>query len=139
MFKPNRKHQTIMSRCKTVLHKATKIYYIDFSGLRTPDEIAEVMSESKTHIRNQPPKSMITLANIEGMHFNGSIKDLFIEFVKGNKEFVQHSAIIGVDGLRRIVFNGVIKMTGRDIRCLGSFEDAINWLVDRKVDSSVTV
>ncbi|HOO84789.1 MAG TPA: hypothetical protein PLS94_09510 [Prolixibacteraceae bacterium] len=117
-----------MNRCYFIDHKGTRIYYIDFTNLRTEKEIEEVMIESKTLIRSSSKKSMINLANIEGMHFNNTIKELFTEYVKGNADYVQKSAIIGVTGLKRIVFNGIMKLTGRDVNCLNSVEEAKNWL-----------
>lgn len=121
-----------MKRCFYIESQGVNIFYIDFNGLQTENEIIEVLVESKTEIRSHPIKSMINLANISGMHFNNSIKELFFEFVKGNANYVQHSAIVGVDGIRRIVFNGIMKLSGRDVRCFDSVEDAKKWLVERK-------
>ncbi|TCO06929.1 hypothetical protein [Natronoflexus pectinivorans] len=124
-----------MKRCDFIECKGVRIFYIDFSNLKNIEEIKAVINESKNFIRSQPPKSMINLANIEGMHFNGEIKELFVEYVKGNANHVFQSAIIGVDGLRRIVFNGVLKLTGRDVRCLESKQAAMDWLAERKLAS----
>ncbi len=123
-----------MKKCFYIESQGVNIFYIDFSGLQTENEIMEVLVESKMEIRSHPMKSMINLANIEGMHFNSSIKDLFFEFVKGNANYVQHSAVVGVDGIRRIVFNGLMKLSGRDVRCFDSVEDGKKWLVERKIE-----
>jgi hypothetical protein len=125
-----------MDRCYFIQHKGVQIYYIDFSDLIMLKEIEEVITESKKFIRSQPAKSMINLANIDGMHFNSQIKDIFIEYVKGNTPYVFQSAIIGVDGLRRIVMNGVLRLTGRDVRCHESKDQALDWLVERAAVSS---
>lgn len=121
-----------MKRSFYIESQGVNIFYIDFSGLQTENEVIEVLVESKIEIRSHPIKSMINLANITGMHFNNSIKELFFEFVKGNANYVLHSAIVGVDGIRRIVFNGIMKLSGRDVRCFNLVEDAKKWLVERK-------
>lgn len=126
-----------MKKCFFIDSQGVKIFYIDFTNLIKEEEIEAVINESKTLIRSRPKKSMINLANIEGMHFNGRIKELFVEYVKGNADFVQHSAIVGVSGLKRIVFNGIMKMTGRDVRCLDTVEDAKRWLVERTREKSM--
>jgi hypothetical protein len=126
-----------MKKCFFIDSQGVKIYYIDFTNLKTVEEIEVVLIESKTLIRSRPHKSMINLANIEGMHFNSQIKELFVDYVKGNADFVQHSAIVGVSGLKRIVFNGIMKMTGRDVRCLDTVEDAKKWLVERYREKSL--
>lgn len=120
-----------MNRCYYIEQNGVRIFYIDFSSLKSYTEIETLIVESKRFIRSQAPKSMITLANIDNMHFNGQIKDLFVEYVRGNAPYVRHSAITGVDGLRRIVLNGVLKMTGRDVRCHESLDQAKLWLADR--------
>ncbi len=126
-----------MKRCRFISHQGVDIYYIDFSDLKTVEEIDGVMIESKTFIRAQAMKSMFNLANIQNMHFNGKIKDLFVEFISGNADHVYQSAIVGVDGIRRIVFNAVLRLTGRDVRCHDSVEAALNWLAELK-ESVVT-
>lgn len=118
-----------MSKTYFLTHKGIDIYYMDFSGLRTEQEIVEVINESKAHIRKQHPKSVMGLANIDNMHFNSTIKELFADFIKGNKDYMKASAVVGVTGLKQIVFNGVMKITGRDVKSFGSVADAKDWLV----------
>ncbi len=126
-----------MKRCFFIETQGVNIYYIDFSGLKSEDDIDAVLTESKALIRSRPLKSMVNLANIEGMHFNNRIKEMFVEYVKGNADYVMHSSIIGVNGLKRIVFNGIMKLTGRDIRCFDSIEEAKKWLVERVKEKSL--
>ena len=125
-----------MKRCFFIDTQGVNIYYIDFTGLQSEADIDAVLTESKTLIRSRPLKSMVNLANIEGMHFNNRIKEMFVEYVKGNADYVMHSAIIGVNGLKRIVFNGIMKLTGRDVRCFDSIEEAKKWLVARVKEKS---
>lgn len=117
-----------MGKTQTIFHKGKAVFYIDFSGLKTEPEIAAVIEEGKAFIRSKPPKSVYSLTNIEEMHFNSNIKELFSDFVKGNKEHVKASAVIGVNGMKQILFNGIMKITGRDIRSLNSKEQALDWL-----------
>lgn len=126
-----------MKRCFFIETQGVNVYYIDFNGLQSESDIDAVLTESKALIRSRPLKSMVNLANIEGMHFNNRIKEMFVEYVKGNADYVMHSAIIGVNGLKRIVFNGIMKLTGRDVRCFDSIEEAKKWLVERVKEKSL--
>jgi hypothetical protein len=38
------------------------------------------------------------------------------------------SAVVGVTGLKQIVFNGLMKLTGRDVKSFNSVDDAKRWL-----------
>lgn len=128
-----------MGRCIFIEAHGVKVFYIDFTNLQSEHEIEAVLYESKSVIRSQPQKSMVNLANIEGMHFNNRIKELFVEYVKGNAPYVRHSAIVGVNGLKRIVFNGVMKLSGRDVRCFDSADDARKWLAGRSLEKSISL
>jgi len=102
---------------------------MDFSKLANTEEIKSVISESVRHIRVQPKESLLTLTIIEDMHFSNEIKDLFSEFMKGNKPYVKAGAVVGLSGLQQIVYNGLMKITGRDIRSFSNELIAKDWLV----------
>ena len=117
--------------CKTeqISHKGKRIYYLDFSGLHSFEEIKTGIEGSKKYIGVQPPSSLLTLTNTDGMHFSNEIKDLFTDFAKGNKTYVKASDVIGLSGLASIVYNAIMKMTGRNVKSMKSFEEAKDWLV----------
>jgi hypothetical protein len=118
-----------MARTLNINHQGKNIYYMDFGSLQKVEEINAVIAEAKQYILNQSPSSILALTNLEGMHFNNQIKDLFTDFVKGNKPFVKASAIVGIHGLKQIVFNGVMKITGRDLRSFSDIESAKSFLI----------
>ena len=114
-----------------ISHHGKNIFYMDFSGLKSEEEIKSVIEQSIRHIRSQPPKTSICLANILEMHFNNNIKDIFMDFVKGNKPYMKASAIVGVTGLKQILFNGIMKMTGRDVKSFNELNQAKEWLASQ--------
>lgn len=121
-----------MRQPEIISYKGKSIFYMDFSGLRDIGEIEELINQSKIYIRFQPEKSVITLSNIAGMHFNAEIKSLFSDFISGNKLYVSYGAVIGLSGLQRIVYNGIMRITGRDIRSFETFDIAKDWLVTQE-------
>jgi hypothetical protein len=104
---------------------------MDFSNIREVSEIKQLIDKSVEYIRSQPNSSLLTLTNIEGMHFNSEIKNMFSDFVSGNKPHVKTGAVIGLNGLQRIVYNGLMKITGRDIRSFDNINVAKDWLSTR--------
>jgi hypothetical protein len=117
-----------MSKTQTIVHNGKTIYHMDFSNLNNPSEIQNLIKESIRFIRLQPPSSVLTLTNIQGMHFNSEIKELFNDFIKGNKPYVKAGAVVGISGMQQILYNGLMKVTGRDIKAFDKVEDAKNWL-----------
>jgi hypothetical protein len=120
-----------MSKPQQLVHKKKIIFYMDFSNLNNKSEIKNLIDESIRHIRSQPALSLLTLTNIEGMHFNSEIRDLFNDFIKGNKPFVKAGAVVGLAGLQQIVYNSLMKVTGRDIKAFSNPDEAKDWLALR--------
>jgi hypothetical protein len=120
-----------MNRTQTLTHKGKSIFYMDFCQLQSVEEINFVMNEAKAFIQNQPNTSVIALTNIDGMHFNNEIKDMFSKFIASNKPHIKTSAIVGISGLKNILFNGLMRITGRDIKSFSDLELAKNWLISQ--------
>jgi hypothetical protein len=117
-----------MPKTQQIIHNKKAIFHMDFSNLKTTREINDLISESVRYIRSQPPVSVFTLTNIQGMHFSTEIKELFNAFIAGNKPYVKAGAVVGLSGMQQILYNSLMKMTGRDIKAFGNIEDAKNWL-----------
>jgi len=121
-----------MLRTQVIDFQGNKIFYMDFTNLKSVNEIVNVMNEAKSYIFKQPPSSVLALTNIEGMHFNNQVKDVFSEFVKQNKPYIKNSAVVGVDGLKQILYNGIMKLTGRDVKAFSTMSVAKSWLISGK-------
>jgi hypothetical protein len=120
-----------MARTQQITHKGKTIFFMDFSNLNIVEDINRVIGESIQHIRTKPMNSLYCLTNISGMHFSSEIKDLFQNFVKGNKPYVKASSVVGLSGLQQIVYNGLMKITGRDIKSFSTLEEAKDWLASK--------
>ncbi len=120
-----------MNRIQIINYRGKKIFFHDYSTIQSSDDIGEIMKEVKAYIHAQPVSSVYSLASIEGMHFNNTIKDMFNELLKSNKAYVKASAIVGVTGLRQIVFNGIMRISGRDVKAFSSLELAKDWLAQQ--------
>jgi hypothetical protein len=117
-----------MGRAKLINHNGKDIYYMDFSKLNSSKKVSKLIETSKEFIRNQEPYSLLTLTNITKMHFNSEIKEMFTEFAKGNKAYVKAGAVVGIAGLQSIVYNAVMRLSGRNIKAMKTIEEAQDWL-----------
>jgi len=120
-----------MPRTQQIIHKGKTIFFMDFSSIRNVQEIKSVISESIAHIRTKPSNSLLTLTHIKDMHFSSEIKELFSDFIKGNKPYVKSGAVVGLNGLQQIVYNGLMKITGRDIKSFSNLDSAKDWLAEK--------
>jgi hypothetical protein len=102
---------------------------MDFSNMTTQEEVVDLIDTSTQHIRIHSPSTLLTLTNIENMHFNSDIKTLFTSFVKGNKPFVKIGAVVGISMIQSFLYNTIMKTTGRNLKSFKSLDDAKNWIV----------
>ena len=120
-----------MNRAQILNYRGKKIFFHDYSTIQSSEEIGAIMDEVRKYIHAQPPMSVYSLASIEGMHFNNTIKDMFNELLKSNRPYVKASAIVGVTGLKQIVFNGIMRISGRDVKAFSTLEQAKDWLAQQ--------
>lgn len=119
-----------MNRTKLINHKGISIFYMDFSNVKSVIDITAIVDESIAYIRKQPLNSVIGLTNLDTMFFNNDVKNIFTTFLAGNKPYMKKSAVFGMSGLARILFNGLMKITGRDVRSFEKMEEAKEFLVN---------
>lgn len=117
-----------MARITEVYHKGKIIYRMDFSNVNTAVEIQSIITEAAKHIRSKPANSLLTLTNIQNMHFSSEIKELFNQFMKGNKPYVKAGTVVGLNPLQSMLYNSLVKLTGRDIKSFSSEAEAKDWL-----------
>jgi hypothetical protein len=118
-----------MERVQLIIHQGKKILYSDFSNLQFVEDVSEVMKEVTKYVHVQPLNSIYSLINVEGTHFNNDIKSMFAEVAKSNKPFVKVSAIVGISGLKQIMYKAIMKLSGRNDECFSTIEQAKDWLV----------
>jgi len=117
-----------MAGTEILKHNGKSIFYMNFTNVSSIEEIKSIIDQSIKFIRIQPQKSVIALTNLENIFFNSHVKDLFLDFVKHNEPYIKTSAVIGMSGLVRIMFNGVMKLSGRDVRSHETMNKALDFL-----------
>jgi len=116
-----------MDRVQFIQHKGKKILHLNFSEC-TPDEVLRVIEMAKAAIRTQSPGSVFTLTDVTNTAFNSKVSDAMKEFVIHNKPYVIAAAVVGVTGLKQIIYNAVMKFSGRKLTAFNSLSEAKDWL-----------
>ena len=113
---------------RIISHRNISIVYIDFSGLRKEEEIYDAMENAQRFVRSHYSKSLYTLTNLSGMHFNTDVYTRFIEYAKGNTPYVKASAVVGMVGLMQIFYNSFLRLTGRKVKVCTTELEAKEYL-----------
>jgi hypothetical protein len=124
-----------MSKTKPIYHHNRQILFLDFSGCSVNDFFI-ILEESKKLIREQPLNSVLTLTDVTNARYNSEVIQALKEFTKGNKPFVRAGAVVGLDGLTRIIYNSVMYFSGRNITAFDDIGKAKDWLVEQWKASS---
>lgn len=119
-----------MERIQFIQHKGKQILHLDFTHANA-DEVLQIIREATSVIAEQPAKSLRTLTDVTDMKFNTEAAEVLKEFASHNKPYVTAGAVMGITGLKQIIYNAVVKFSGRNLVAFGSVGQAKDWLVDQ--------
>lgn len=93
-------------------HNGKKIFYLNFSHMEK-EAIPAFMEEAKNVLSPQPPSSVLFLANVNKMSFDKQIVKNFVDFFKFTKTYTQKTAVIGLDTIKKMLYEAVLVLSGR--------------------------
>lgn len=121
-----------MERVKFIQHKGAEILYLDFSGCQVT-EVFPLIALAKTVIESRPLQSLLTLTNVIDTRQNDAVNQQVKIFTAHNKPYVKAAAIVGVEGLKKILLDTIVRISKREIRPFETVEQAKDWLAERKL------
>lgn len=93
-------------------HNNKKIFYLNFSNMEK-DIIPAFMEEAKQILSSNPPNSVLFLANVNKMSFDKVIVKNFVGFFKFTKTYTKRTAVIGLDTIKKMLYEAVLVLSGR--------------------------
>jgi hypothetical protein len=116
-----------MERVRFISQSGKQILLIDMSNL-PPDEVVTVINSSQAVIARQERGTVLTLTDVTGAQYDRTTTDRLKDYVAHNKPFVRAGAVVGLNELKRIIFNFLNRATGRNLKAFDTLELAKNWL-----------
>jgi hypothetical protein len=105
------------------------IIYIDFSNAISEKDFNIVIEQAQQAISKHAEKSVCTITNMENVRFDSNIKDVFVKSVEFNKPYVKYGVAIGMDGIKKKMIEGILKLGGRpNFHFCFTKEEAVKWL-----------
>ncbi|MDP2807009.1 MAG: hypothetical protein Q8O74_02590 [bacterium] len=117
-----------MTKVEYLMHKGAQILVLDVSNTKSVDENIAAFQEAQKIISKEPPKSVRLLTDVTQAHYTPQAVDALKEFSKASTPYIKASAAIGVSGIKRIIVQSLIKLTGRHIEIFEDREKALDWL-----------
>lgn len=116
-----------MDRVTFIKHNGKELLSLDFSNCK-PAEVFLVIDEAKQVIRTRPENSVLTLTDVTSMRFDDRVTQQMKEFTVHNKPYVKAAAVVGVEGVKKIILNAVMLFSKRKFHTFDTIESAKNWL-----------
>lgn len=118
-----------MSKVEFMEHKGLKVLLLDVSFSSNAEENVAAFDQAREIIYKEPPKSVRILTDVTKAHYTPQAVDALKLFSKAVTPYVLASAAVGVSGIKRIVLQSLIKLSGRHIEMFEDREKALEWLV----------
>jgi hypothetical protein len=122
----------MLKRAKFHKHNDRMVLFLNFANLDIEDAY-EVIDYSAGIIERMPKSSICTLTNIVDAKYNQELINALRKFAQKNKPHVIAGAVIGVEGIKKTVFNALLKVSGRkNLKMFSNEDDALKWLLVQK-------
>ncbi|MDR2693487.1 MAG: hypothetical protein LBB74_04645 [Chitinispirillales bacterium] len=103
--------------------------YFNIAGLSDNDQFEHYAAAAREIIKKYPPKSVYVITS-RMMFFDTRTKDICSEWIVFNKPYVIASALVGINGITRMVAKSIYKQAERDFAppFIGR-DEAVAWLL----------
>ncbi len=109
-------------------HKGKKILYINYAGL-TPKEELDQIEKATQMLVDTKIKENLTLSDLRGALIDKEFMDSSQEHGKISRNYTRKAAVLGVEGVRKILLRAVNSFSGNPREPFSTIEEAMDWLV----------
>ena len=115
-------------RVKFIRHQEKDILFLDFSNTAA-DEVLKIIEDAKRVIGTKPKNSLLTLTDVTNARFSEEVGNGMKQFTAYNKPYVKAAAVVGIAGLKKVIFGAVMAFSKRNIETFDDVEQAKRWLI----------
>jgi hypothetical protein len=116
------------SRVRFIFHQGKRVLSIDYAHCDV-GMLKAVAEEGHRVISRELPNSVLTLNDVTGTSFDQKSVELLKSRVAANAPYVKRAAVIGINGLQRLIYEAVKLFTRRSIPNFSSRQEALDYLV----------
>lgn len=112
-----------------ITYAGKRILFVDYNGVKTEEEMLRILYEEVELLKKELQRQLI-LVNVGNSYTTEKYKN---EMQRLTKEIIRHktekNAIVGLVGLKKIIFGTMINLSSGHARTFDTETDAKNWLV----------
>ncbi len=88
------------------------------------------VEQARKMIYASAPGSALLITDFRGMRYDKQRTDYALRFSKDIKPYVHKSALLGVEGLKKVIFQSLLIFTGRtNLQTFSDAKQALDWLI----------
>ena len=116
------------TRVRFMRHAGNPVLLIDLSNLVDPAQVQAEIRTARDLLSRQAPGSQCTLTLVGGAARMPVILDALLELAGRNRPRVRAGAVVGMDGIHRALYRGLVLFSRRNIESFERIEPALEWL-----------
>ncbi len=95
---------------------------------RTKEDFLAQLEEVKALVASQAPNSLLIMTVFGGLRFDTEIATAVKDYTAHNGPYVRASAVVGISGLRKSLYNAVVYLARRQIKICQTEDEALEYL-----------
>lgn len=119
-----------MAGYSTTAHKGKTICIVDLSE-QNADQAVAILDQAQPQIAKLEPKSGLILTDVTNAKYTSDASNSLKQFASKNTPYVKASAVVGAEGLRKILLEAVRVFSKRNIKAFNSKQEAMDWLAEQ--------
>ena len=116
-------------RIYPIFHQGKKIYFSDWTNLKTPEQAIKVMNETSDFVVNLGQNNLLEIIDAKGSYATSETLKSLKEINNKVKRFSKKKAFVGLTNAQRIILNTINLFSGTSIVGFDDLEEAKDWLV----------
>jgi hypothetical protein len=111
-----------------ITHQNKKILYINYGGLSLSEELAQIEKATQVLVDTKD-KNNLTLSDLRNALVDQEFVEKSKEKGKISGQYTKKAAVLGVDGVRKILLKAVNAFSQNPREPFSTIEEAKEWLV----------
>lgn len=121
-----------MSAYEWLSYKGKRIIYMNLSGITESAVLKERIEIIEPVVEKEQPSSILCICDLANSRTSPESTQMLKNFTKHNQPYIKMTALIGLTGLQKVVYQGVVLFTGRkNLIIKNTKQEALEWLIEQ--------
>ena len=119
-------------KSKWIEYQGKRILHAAYNGFDRDMDIFQTEVDAVTQaITAEPESSVRLLVDVRGTPGTPEIMNILYASAKACNPYMIATAVVGVDGFRRVLMRSVTRITGMPLTAIETIDQAKDWLVNQ--------